>query len=155
MPLGFRRKKDWCRRGESNLLLSLRRRKLVILDNARNAKNARIPRSGYAAVTRRLFGPRASTESFLRKKSGKYKGGSSSGGVLIYQEKIDYPPAIRLMPAKSRFSRKIMTVCRGPKGVTTRTWQGKKSSYCSARNEAFIIPWTKDQKHKRKLSSIG
>jgi len=63
----------WCRRGESHPLLTLIGRKLFILRNARNAKNAKSPPFGYTVVTR--GGSRsASTESLELQKSSCIQG---------------------------------------------------------------------------------
>src|ERR1700693_3353943 len=43
----------WCRRGESNRRATLKTRKLLILQIARNAKTARNVFRGYAAATRK------------------------------------------------------------------------------------------------------
>ena len=43
---------QWCRQWDSNLLLTLARRKLLILRYARNGKPVRIAQFGYAAGTR-------------------------------------------------------------------------------------------------------
>ena len=61
-------RKDWCRRGESNLRLTLIRRKLFILRNARHAKNAKSPLLGYAGA--KFTGTRSSEP----KKVTIYKG---------------------------------------------------------------------------------
>lgn len=58
----------WWRRGESKCWRTLKKRNLLILRNARNAKTAEVAHRGYAAVTRGSFATRDSQSNLLHPK---------------------------------------------------------------------------------------